>query len=124
MLADVGRLTDAVDQLHQANDMLALYVYTPLSLANTLVIAGKPEQAKPFFDAAIELAPNSGFANQIAVSKATATGDIQALLDPKLAMPAELRAALVAGYRAVESGDAGAKTQAVRALLALPEDQQ
>ena len=31
MLADVGRIAEAVDQLRQANDMLALYVYTPLN---------------------------------------------------------------------------------------------
>ncbi len=65
MLADVGRMIDAVDQLRQANDTLALYVYTPLSLADTLVIAGKPEQAKPFYDAAIQLAPTSRFANRL-----------------------------------------------------------
>ena len=77
MLANVGRSIDAVDQLRQANDTLALYVYTPLSLADALVIAGKPEQAKPIYDAAIRLAPDPGFANRIAVSKATATGDIE-----------------------------------------------
>jgi tetratricopeptide (TPR) repeat protein len=124
MLADVGRMVDAVDQLRHANDMLALYVYTPLSLADVLVIAGKPEQAKPFFDAAIQLAPSSRFANRMAVAKATATGDIRVLLDPKLSIPAELSTALVTGYRAVESGNAGAKAQAVQALLALREDQQ
>ena len=124
MLTQVGRTIDAVDQLHQANDMLALYVYTPLSLATTLVIAGKPAQAKPFFDAALRLAPNPGLANQITLSRATATGDIQVLLDQKLALPAELRAALVAGYRAMQSGNADAKEQAVQALLALPGNQK
>jgi TIR domain len=124
MLAGVGRMIDAVDQLRQANDTLALYVYTPLSLAETLVIAGKSEQAKPFFDAAIQLAPDSGFASRVAVSRATATGDIKFLLDPKLSMPEGIRSALVKGYRAMESGDAGAKAQAVHTLLALKEDQQ
>jgi adenylate cyclase len=124
MLHSVGRVTDAVEQLRQANDMLALYVYTPLSLADALVAAGKPEEAKPVYDAAIQLAPDSGFAERTAMSKATATGDIDALLDPKLPMSAELRAALLAGLRAAKSGNAGAKAQAVPALLALPEDQQ
>jgi tetratricopeptide (TPR) repeat protein len=124
MLASVGRMTDAVDQLRQANDMLALYVYTPRSLANTLVIAGQPEQAKPFFDAAIQLAPDFRIANPIARARATATGDINALLDPGLSLPAEQRAALVMGYRAMESGNAGVKEQTVHALLALPENQQ
>ena len=56
--------------------------------------------------------------------KATQIGDIDLLLDPTLPISAELRAALLKGYRARASGDAGAKAQAVQALLALPEDQQ
>ena len=39
-------------------------------------------------------------------------------------MPAELRTALLMAYRAVQSGNAEAKAQAVLALLALPEDRQ
>jgi tetratricopeptide (TPR) repeat protein len=124
MLANVGRMIDAVDQLRQANDTLALYLPTALSLADTLVIAGDPEQAKPIFDAAIDLAPNSRSANRIALLRATAAGDVNALLDPKLAMPEELRTALVSGYRAVKSGEAVAKAQAAQALRALPEEQQ
>ena len=122
MLANVGRTTDAIDQLRQADDMLALYVYTPLSLAYVLVAAGKPEEAKQYFDAAIQLAPNSDFAKGIAVSAANAIGDVKPLLDPKTS--AELRPALLMGYRAVASGNAGAKAQAVQTLVALPQDQQ
>ena len=124
MLMNVGRIADAVDQLRQADDMLALYVYTPLTLAEGLVAAGKVEEAKQYFDAAAALAPDSGFASQIAVHGAIVTGDIEALLDPKLAISAERRAALLKGYRAVAAHDAAAKAEAVRALLALPEDQQ
>ncbi len=62
MLVNVGRTVEAVEQLHQANDMLALYLYTPLTLARALVVAGKPDEAKRYFDAAIDLAPNAGFA--------------------------------------------------------------
>jgi tetratricopeptide (TPR) repeat protein len=124
MLLNVGRIADAVDQLRQANDMLALYVYTPLSLADALVAAGKTEEAKQYFDAAIDLAPDSSFAQQIAVSEATETGEINMLIDPKLPMSAALRAALLKGYQVVASRNAEAKAQAVQALLALPEDQQ
>ena len=122
MLANVGRTTDAIDQLRQADDMLALYVYTPLSLAYVLVVAGKPEEAKPYFDAAIQLAPNSDFAKGIADDRGQRDGDVKPLLDPKLS--AELRPALLMGYRAVASGNAGAKAQAVQTLVALPQDQQ
>ena len=69
-----GRTAEAVEQLHQANDMLALYVYTPLTLADALVVAGKPEEARTYFDAAIDLAPDAGFAKQLATYKATQTG--------------------------------------------------
>ena len=124
MLINVGRTAEAVERLHQANDMLALYVYTPLNLAQALVIAGKPDEAKPHFDAAIDLAPNAGFAKRLAMSKATLIGDIDLLLDPTLPMSAELRAALLKGHRARASSDSGAKAQAVEALLALTEDQQ
>ncbi|MEO7411021.1 MAG: TIR domain-containing protein [Sphingomicrobium sp.] len=124
MLASVGRISDAVDQLRQANDMLALYVYTPLTLADALVAAGKPEDAKPYFDAAIELSPDTGFAEGLAVYKANQTGDIETLLDPKLPIAPEVRTAMVNGYRAVAGQDAGAKEQAVKALLALTEPQQ
>ena len=124
MLADVGRLIEAVDQLRQANDTLSLYLPTALSLADALVLAGQPEQARPIFDAAIELAPSTRVADRITVNKATATGDMKVLLDPRLSLPAELSTALATGYRAVESGNAGAKAQAVQALLALPENQQ
>ena len=124
MLANVGRITEAVARLRQANDMLALYVYTPLSLADALVAAGKPDEAANYFDAAIQLAPNAVFADRIAVRKATATGDVKSLLEPKLPLSAELRSALVKGYRAVASRDAGARAEAVRVLVALPGKEQ
>lgn len=124
MLASVGRTTEAVEQLRQANDMLALYLFTPLTLADALVASGKPDKAKPFYDAAIQLAPNSGFAARIALYKSTATGDINALLDPKVSLAPEMRTALLAGYRAVKSGDAAAKEKAAQDLLGLRQDQQ
>lgn len=124
MLANVGRVSEAVEHLHQANDMLALYVYTTLSLADALVAAGKTEEAATYYDAAIQIAPDAEFAGYIAVSKANATGDIKSLLDPKLPISAERRAALIKGYRAVASRDAAARAQAVEALIALPEKEQ
>jgi tetratricopeptide (TPR) repeat protein len=124
MLLNVGRVADSVDQLHQANDMLALYVYTPLTLAEALVAAGKRDEARTYFDAAIELAPDADFAAHLSAYKATQTGDIDLLLDPKLPLSPGPRAAMLKGYRAVGSADAGAKAGAIHALLALPQDQQ
>lgn len=124
MLQSVGRVQDAVDQLQRANDMLALYVYTPYALADALVAIGRPNEARKYFNAAIDLAPDPAFAARIARSEATGTQDLGRLADPKLPMEPNLRAALLKGYRAAASGNVDAKSQAVRALLALPEDQQ
>jgi tetratricopeptide (TPR) repeat protein len=124
MLLNVGRTADAVEQLHHANNMLALYVYTPWNLAHALIIAGKPDEARPHFDATIDLAPNAGFAKWVAMDKATQIGDLDLLLDPTLPISAELRAALLQGHRARASSDSGARAQAVEALLALTEVQQ
>jgi len=124
LLVNVGRTAEAIEQLHQADDMLALYVYTPLTLAEALVVAGKPDEAKPYFDASIDLAPDASFARDLTVQKATQIGDVNLLLDSKLPISADRRAALLKGFRAVASNDAGENAQAVRALLALPGDQQ
>ncbi|HUQ08795.1 MAG TPA: winged helix-turn-helix domain-containing protein [Steroidobacteraceae bacterium] len=124
MLLNVGRTAEAVERLHQANDMLALYVYTPWNLAQALVIAGKPDEAKIHFDAAIDLAPNADFAKWPAADKATRIGDIDLLGDPTLPISEDLRAALLQGHRARMSRDSAARAQAVEALLALPEAQQ
>jgi len=110
--------------LRDANDMLALYVYTPLTLADALVAAGKPEEARQYYEAAAELAPSAGFADYITVAGASATRDIKSLSNPKLPMSAKLRTALLKGYRAAGTTDAGAKAEAVRDLLALPKEDQ
>jgi tetratricopeptide (TPR) repeat protein len=124
MLANVGRTAEAIEHLHQADDMLALYVYTPLTLAEALVVAGKPDEARLYFDAAINLAPDAAFAKGLARREAIAIGDVNLLADPSLSIPAELRAALLAGHRALPSRDPGARAQAVDALVALAENLQ
>jgi len=124
VLLNVGRVAEAVERLRQADDMLALYVYTSLYLANALVAAGNVEEAKTYFNAAIDLAPDSTFAKQMMANKATATGDAEALRDPDLPISAELRNALQKAYAAAASGNAEEKAEAAKTLLALPQDQQ
>ena len=104
--------------------MLALYVYTPLSLAGALVISGEVKEAREFYAAAADLAPNRGFADSIWLEEAENTGDLKALPDPDLPITAKHRAALIVAQQALTSTEAGAKAQAVRALLALPQDDQ
>jgi len=124
MLTNVGRTSEAVDELRQANDMLALYIYTPLTLGDALVAAGKPSEAKQYYSAAVALAPNANFAARVSVISATATADVKALSDPKLPIPPALRNALLKGYAATTSQNANAKAQAVKALMGLPADEQ
>lgn len=124
LLLNVGRVTEAVDQFRQAEDMLALYVYTSLNLAEALVASAEVEEAKAQFEKTRGLAPDLQFAEWLTIYGAAATGDVQRLTDPHLTSQPELRTALVAGFRAIASGNAGAKRQAIGALLALPEQQQ
>ncbi|BCW89709.1 hypothetical protein sos41_28750 [Alphaproteobacteria bacterium SO-S41] len=124
LLVNVGRVNEGVERLRQASDMLALYLYTALNLADALVVARHLEEAARVYDAAIDLAPDAAYAARIKSWKATRIWDAAALRDPQVALPPELRAALVKGYDALTSGEAGAKAEAVQALLALPQDQQ
>ena len=79
------------------------------------MIAGKPGEAKPHFDAAIDLAPNAAFAKWLATYKAMQIGEIDLLADPALSISDEARAALLQGYRARASRDAAARTKAIEA---------
>jgi tetratricopeptide (TPR) repeat protein len=124
MLVDAGRVAEGIEKLRRANDMLALYVYTPLTLANALIAGGQLQEAKTYFDAAIELAPDEAFATWLRMYEATSTEDAKSLLNPDLPLSPELRAALLKAIHAKSSADANAKADAVQSLLALPEKQQ
>ncbi|RYZ72818.1 MAG: hypothetical protein EOP91_07070 [Lysobacteraceae bacterium] len=124
MLVNVGRTAEALEELHRANDMLALYVHTPLTLADALVTAGKPGEAIAFYDAAIDLAPDAAFAKRLTSYKAMDSRDTALLADPALPLPTQLRAALLEGERALASADPAARAHAVQTLLALEERQQ
>ena len=124
MLLHVGRVAEAVERLHQANNMLALYIFTPLNLADALLAAGKPEEAKSVTDAAIELSPNATFAERFRAYKAMDFGDAEALRSPKWPLSEQLRLAVLDGLAAVQSGEPAMKRSAIRSLNSLPEDQQ
>ncbi len=129
MLQNVGRYADAAAEAAQAVDMLAFDRESQFSLARSLNVLGKREEAKQHFDSMIELELNPALAKDfIAVTEATETGDytagISALENSKLQVPAAQRAALVAAFRAIVSGNAMMKSDAARALVTLPDDQQ
>jgi hypothetical protein len=86
------------------------------------------DEAKPYFDAAVDLSNDPGLSLRIAATGGTETGDyadaIAALRNPQFEFPEETRGALLAGYAALASGDPQAKMKAIDALRALPKDSQ
>jgi hypothetical protein len=109
--------------------MLAFDRGSQFSLARSLNALGKGEEAKQHFDSMIDLELDPALAKDfVAVTEATETGDytagITALANSKLQVPAAQRAALIVAFRALGSGHAMMKSEAARALVALPEDQQ
>ena len=127
MLENVGRYADAADQFRRAIEMLALDANSEFALADSLFVSGKPDEAKPHFAKSDELNSDPMAAEASAAVDATENGNyaagIKALSNPKLPFPDKQRAAVLAGYRAMESADGAAKAQAVKSLLALPDDQ-
>ncbi len=126
-LEGVGRLGAAIEQFRAATDMLALWPDSQLALADALVSAGRGEQARPYFNAAINLSRDPNFDKRIAVSAGTETGDyagaIAALQSPQLQITQQSRAAFLAGYEALESGDRQAHGKAIKGLIALSKEQ-
>jgi tetratricopeptide (TPR) repeat protein len=127
-LQGVGRNNEAIEEFRRSTDVLALDVDSQFSLADALLIAGKTDEAKAHFNAAADLAPDSAPADMNAVLEVGVTGDyaaaLKAIQNPKLELPAALKAALQLSFQAMVSGDKAAKARAVQALLALPPEMQ
>ena len=129
MLQNVGRFADAAAEAAQAVDMLAFDRESQFSLAKALNALGKREEAMQHFKSMTELDLDPALSRDfVAATEATETGDYQAglaaLENPNLQVPGEQRGALSAAFRALESGDATAKSEAAKALVRLPDDQQ
>ena len=125
-LEKVGRLGDAIDQYRAATDMLALWPDSQLALADALVSADRLDEAKPHFDAAIDLHNDLHLDKWIAATGGVETGDhsaaLAALGSGQLQIGEQERAALIYGYQALRSANPGAKTKAIQMLIALPAD--
>jgi tetratricopeptide (TPR) repeat protein len=128
LLENVGRYADATGEFRHAIEMLALDTNSEFLLADSLNVAGKPEEAKSHFAAFTELNSNPMAAETEMAVDATETGDyaagIKAMSNPKLPFPDKQRAAVLTAYRAMESGNDAAKASAVTGLNALPDDQK
>ncbi|WP_214622090.1 winged helix-turn-helix domain-containing protein [Sphingobium nicotianae] len=127
-LESVGRVGAAIEQFRAATDMLALWPDSQRALARALVATGRSEQARPYIEAAIALSKNPNSDKRIAVTDGIETGDyaaaITVLRSPQFQIPEDSRAALLAGYQALASGEPKAKLKAIQGLLALPKDKQ
>jgi hypothetical protein len=128
MLENVGRYADAADQFRRAIEMLALDAAAEFGLADSLNVSGKPEEAKPHYAASAELSFDPMTAESVVALDATENGNyaagIKALSNPRLSLPERQRAAILAAYRAMVSGNAAAKAAAVKGLNALPDDEK
>jgi tetratricopeptide (TPR) repeat protein len=128
MLKNVGRYADAAQEFRRSVDMLALDDSSQFTLGDALIVVGKPDEAKPHFDAMVDLSSDPATPDFIAVAEAPETGDyagaVKALEDRKFEVPETQRAALLAAFKALQSGDKAAKARAVQMLVALPQDQK
>lgn len=127
-LENVGRYAAAAVEVGHGVDMLALDDASQFVLGDSLTATGRRYEGKQHLDAFIELSRDPGTAGLVALIEAPETGDyaagIKALADSRLPMPAQRRAALLEGFRAMASGDSPTKARAVKALLDLPDDQK
>ena len=126
LLENVGRYADASDQFRHAIEMLALDTNSEFGLADSLFVSGKPDEAKSHYAKSAELNPDPMAAEANVAVDATESGDYTAGIKAmsKLPFPDKQRAAVLAAYRAMASGDAPAKASAVTGLNALPDDQK
>ena len=128
MLLSVGRIADAADEYRRSTDVLALDSDSQLALADALLLQGKADEAKKHFDSGIDLSSAPDVRENIDVLSAAITGNYaaaaKAAQSPKLTTPGPVKAALLAGFQAMVSGDPAKKAQAVQMLTALPPDMQ
>lgn len=126
MLAQVGRLKDAVEQQTAATTMLALWPDSQFALAQVLLATGRAKEAQEHFESAIELSKDPNTAQWIAVIEGMDTGDyapaIAALKDSRFQIGS--KTALLTAYEALKAGDPQQKAKAIQVLLALPKAEQ
>lgn len=125
MLNNVGLYSTSVEKMRRSTEMLALDGISQLGLADALVATGKADAAVPHFKAAIDLFRDPGTDSYLSVKYAPETGDyaagVKALADPEVRMSKPKRAAIQAGFRAMQRSDTGARKRAAQRLIALPQ---
>ena len=124
MLHNVGRVAEAAAEFRRSTDVIALNENSQISLANSLLALGKPDEAKPHLDAVVDLDSSPTAREEVAIVEAPMTGDyktaLKALAKPGIQVPAATKAALAVAYQAIVSGDGKAKARATQLLAAIP----
>ena len=128
MLQGVGRNSAAVEEFRRSTEVLALDLDSQTSLAEALLIAGKPEEARSHLDAAADLSSSATGPDELALYLTPVTGDyaaaLKALQNPKIGVPQASKVGLKAAFDAMISRDPAAKARAIQLLLALPPEAQ
>jgi tetratricopeptide (TPR) repeat protein len=123
-LSEVGRIDDAIAEYRRSTDIMPLDPNSQLSLAQALLMTGRPDLAQTHLDAALELDDDPRAPNIVKTSLAPITGDfagaIEAVNDPKLGAPPPIRPGLSSAFSALLSKDTGAKRDALAKLEAAP----
>jgi len=123
MLKEVGRLAAASEQLKRATELNPLDADLQWNFADTLLALGMKQDAKPRLDLTIDLAKSPNYANNVIASEALMTGDtenaLKALRGPNVDVTDDERAALIAGFEALQSNDPAARARAIQLLTAL-----
>ena len=105
MLANVGRYTDAVRQMRRSTELLALDGISQFGLADALLVTGDANEARPHFEAAVDLFRDPSAEPYYTVRNAPETGDyaagIKALADPRLDMANAKRRAVLTAFNSL-----------------------
>jgi tetratricopeptide (TPR) repeat protein len=122
----VGRTREAADEFRRSTEVLSLNPDSQLSLAATLLLEGKADEAKQHIDATLDLTSEPAAADQVTVLMAAITGDnagaLKAIRNPKFPGPEPFKKAVEAGFQAMVANDPAAKARAAQALIALPPE--
>jgi Tfp pilus assembly protein PilF len=122
-LMESGRVKDAIAQFHAGIAVLPLNSATQYSLGDALLIDGSPEAAKQAFDAATDLDSDPAAPIEVATESATFAGNYavaaRSAADPKLAVPQNLRDAVVGALQALATGSAQTKLESAQKVAAL-----
>lgn len=125
-LASVGRMDEAVEQYRRAQAMMPLSPAVSERLAHALYLSGREEEGERIVAQMLEVWPDAVSLRLVKLKSALWTGSYDEALamleQPGLHLTTEQVAALKATFRALKSGDPGARAAASATLRAMASD--